>query len=128
MEGGMPRYFFDIDDGERSSRDSVGTELADREAVRREATGILPDVAREELPDGNERIFACSVRDESGKVIFVAKLTLKAVRATEPRPPPCLRRPPPCLSRRPADPQAGTLCAPARGLPAGAARPALAGP
>jgi hypothetical protein len=74
----VPRYFFDIDDGDRQSRDTLGTELPDREAVRREATGILPDIAREELPDGNHRIFACSVRDESGTVIFVAKLTLEA--------------------------------------------------
>lgn len=74
----MPRYYFDIDDGERHSADGIGTDLPDREAVRREATGILPDVAREELPDGNERVFSCSVRDESGAVIFVARLTLKA--------------------------------------------------
>jgi hypothetical protein len=74
----MARYFFDIDDGEPHSRDMVGTELPGREAVRREATGILPDIAREELPDGNHRSFACSVRDESDRVIFVATLTLKA--------------------------------------------------
>ena len=74
----MPRYFFDIDDGARSSRDTEGTELSGREAARREATGILPDIAREELPDGNHRIFACRVRDDKDREIFVATLTLAA--------------------------------------------------
>jgi hypothetical protein len=74
----MPRYFFDIDDGDRRSRDTEGTDLPDREAVRREATGLLPDIASEELPDGNHRTFVCSVRDAADKVIFVAKLILDA--------------------------------------------------
>ena len=74
----MARYFFDIDDGERHSRDGEGTELADREEARREAISILPDIAREELPDGNDRVFSCSVRDESNRVIFLARLTLHA--------------------------------------------------
>lgn len=74
----MPLYFFDIDDGARKSRDTEGTELPDRQALRREAIGILPDIAREELPDGDRRTFTCSVRDQSGAVIFVADLSLRA--------------------------------------------------
>ena len=74
----MPQYFFDIYDGENNSPDSEGTELPDREAVRREATGVLPDIAREELPDGNHRTFACRVRDDRGVVIFIAELSLHA--------------------------------------------------
>jgi hypothetical protein len=74
----MPLYFFDIDDGKRSSRDTEGTELPDREAARREATGILPDIAREELPDGNHRTFICRIRDDQDREIFLATLSLKA--------------------------------------------------
>jgi hypothetical protein len=33
----MPRYFFDIRDGDRTTIDSVGTELEDVEDVRDEA-------------------------------------------------------------------------------------------
>jgi hypothetical protein len=74
----VPKYFFDIDDGEHHSSDSEGTELPDHDAARREAIAVLPDMAREELPDGNHREFSCSVRDTSGKQIFLARLTLHA--------------------------------------------------
>jgi hypothetical protein len=74
----MAKYFFDINDGENRHCDADGLELADREAARREAISTLPDVAREELPDGNERTFVCLVRDESGNTIFEARLSLHA--------------------------------------------------
>lgn len=74
----MPLYFFDIEDGQRRNRDKDGTELADREEARREAIGVLPDIAREILPNGNDHQFICQVRDEHDEVIFVATLSLKA--------------------------------------------------
>ena len=74
----MPRYFFDIDDGERASIDTDGIDLPDRKSVRVQAIGVLPDIARDELPDGDTRVFACSVRDETGKAIYQAKLSLEA--------------------------------------------------
>ncbi|WP_370875539.1 DUF6894 family protein [Methylobacterium amylolyticum] len=45
----MPRYFFDIHDS-GSTRDDVGTECADLDAVRQQAMRALPDIAREEIP------------------------------------------------------------------------------
>ena len=74
----MSRYFFDIDDGERSVMDIDGLEMPDRESVRHAAIDVLPDVARDELPDGDHRSFVCSVRNEAGKVIFRACLSLEA--------------------------------------------------
>ena len=74
----MSRYFFDIDDGEQTITDRIGIELPNRKAVRDAATGVLPDIARDELPDGEHRDFICSVRDETGKVIYRAKLSLEA--------------------------------------------------
>jgi hypothetical protein len=74
----MPQFFFDIDDGDRQLQDGEGTELPSREEARREAIGILPDIAREVLPDGNHRNFICRVRNDSGAVIFTASLTLRA--------------------------------------------------
>ena len=76
--GLMPRFYFDIDDGIQRTRDDEGTVLPDLETVRREAISVLPDLAREELPDGDNHIFSCNVRDESGAVIFTASLSLKA--------------------------------------------------
>jgi hypothetical protein len=74
----MPRFFFDIDDGEERSPDSEGVELPDLEEVRKKAIGVLPDLAREELPDGDRRVFVCQARDESGTVVFIATLSLVA--------------------------------------------------
>lgn len=74
----MPLFYFDISDGERLVRDEEGTELADDQAARNEAIGVLPDIARDELPDGDRREFSSEVRDASGKVIFRATLSLVA--------------------------------------------------
>lgn len=72
------RYFFDIDDGEQKTQDDQGIELPDRETAREQAIGVLPDVAREVLPDGNRRTFICRVRDDADKVIFEARRELIA--------------------------------------------------
>jgi hypothetical protein len=76
--GPMPRFYFDTDDGAQRSRDEEGLDLSDSAMARREAIGVLPDIAREELPDGDHRAFTCHVRDESGAVIFTATLSLNA--------------------------------------------------
>lgn len=74
----MPRFYFDIDDGEQCHTDSDGVELGNLQEVRNTAVSILPDVAREELPDGDRRVFVCKARDESGKIVFIATLSLVA--------------------------------------------------
>ena len=74
----MPRFFFDTDDGERQDRDDEGQELPDMEAARKAAIGVLPDMARDVLPDGDRRDFTTSVRTEHDDVVFRAKLSLVA--------------------------------------------------
>ncbi len=74
----MPRFYFDVDDGHRQASDKEGTELSSREEARREAIAILPDIAREVLPDGDRWAFICRVRDAKGTVIFKATLLLTA--------------------------------------------------
>jgi hypothetical protein len=72
----MPHYFFDLDDGDSKTRDTEGVVLADGEAARKAAIAILPDLAREELPNGDRRVFVCKVRDETGTILFIATLSL----------------------------------------------------
>lgn len=72
----MPRYFIDSSDGNFSHIDSEGVELAGDAAARYLALDALPDMVREVLPDGDERRFAVCVRNERGKVIYSASLTL----------------------------------------------------
>ena len=74
----MPRFFFDIHDGEMMTEDKDGVQLTDLEAVRTAAISVLPDIARDELPDGDAREFIVWVRDESDQRIFKASLTLQA--------------------------------------------------
>ncbi len=74
----MPRYFFDICNNEKQVRDDSGTLLSDVHEARRAAIGILPNIARDELPDGDQHILSAIVRDEAGNIILRATLTLAA--------------------------------------------------
>jgi hypothetical protein len=74
--GGMPRYFFDTYDGNHASLDEEGVECGSRQQIQDCAIDALPDIARDELPDGLEQLFWVKVRDESGRLVFEASLTL----------------------------------------------------
>jgi hypothetical protein len=73
----MPRFFFDIDDGERRTRDDVGLDFADAQNARDKAVSALPDIARDVMPDGQQRDFFVTMRDDSGRPIFKASLSLR---------------------------------------------------
>ena len=74
-ERAVARFFFDIHDGS-VTHDDDGTELPDVEAVRRHARSILPPIAAEEIPTGNDRRhFAILVTDEDGCPVYSATLT-----------------------------------------------------
>ena len=72
----MPKFFFDIHDGELTTND-VGTDLPDFSAARDQPVAVLPDIARDELPDGDERVFQVVTRDENGRAVFKAILSLR---------------------------------------------------
>ena len=72
----MPRYFFDTDDGDRLDRDRIGQELPDAGAARTVTLDALPDMARDRLPDGDNRTFTATARDEQGSIVYGASLTL----------------------------------------------------
>jgi hypothetical protein len=72
----MPRYFFDTYDGRSLVPDEVGLDLKDLAAAKAEAQGALPDMARDALPDSNNRTFVISVRDEAEQVLVQIALSL----------------------------------------------------
>lgn len=47
----MPRYYFDLHNGDGPLKDNVGLEFASREGVAKEITRILADIARDEMPE-----------------------------------------------------------------------------
>lgn len=61
----MPRFYFDVRDGDRFFRDDEGLELSTFERARAEATRALAEIAKEALPGAVQRELAIEVRDGS---------------------------------------------------------------
>jgi hypothetical protein len=57
----MPRYFFDLHDGETLSEDGAASECDGTEAARSEAQSALADIVRDTRPDGQQRTIALRV-------------------------------------------------------------------
>ena len=75
----MPRFYFDVFDGETTTVDKIGLDVDnDLQQVRNLAIDALPDIARERLPDGDRAEFTVTVRDEAGFDIFRAILSFRA--------------------------------------------------
>ncbi len=72
----MARYYFDIDDGERFTRDEMGQEIETRASLRAKAIRALPDIAQDKLPNGDRHVFVVTVRDEHNTPVFRASLSL----------------------------------------------------
>lgn len=71
----MSRYFFDVHIDRKVQRDDTGTDLASLEEVRKTAQQLLPDIAREEIPeDGDQRAIVVLVTDEDGHPVYSASL------------------------------------------------------
>lgn len=73
----MPKYFIDTDDGDLHIKDEEGLEFFDLEAARDAAQQVLPDMARQKMPDGEQRDFRAVLRDEHGLVLYIVTLSLK---------------------------------------------------
>lgn len=72
----MPRFFFDIHDGEKFTPDRKGLELEGLEAAKDEAKKALPDIVKEEMPDGDRRDFTVDVKDVAGRIVWRVTLSL----------------------------------------------------
>jgi hypothetical protein len=80
----MARYFFDIDDEERSMRDEEGNELPDLDAASIEALVLLPEMIAHMRPT-RARTLTAVVREEGGGVVYQARLSLRGERVTRKR-------------------------------------------
>jgi hypothetical protein len=72
----MPRFFFDIHDGEAFTPDGEGLELDDLGAAKAEAKKTLPEIVKDELPDGDRRDFTVDVKDAAGQIVWRVTLSL----------------------------------------------------
>jgi uncharacterized protein DUF6894 len=70
----VPRYYFDIREGDEFALDDEGLELSSIQAVQEEAARSLADIARDAVRkhlDGAGQRMAVEVRDDSGPVLQV---------------------------------------------------------
>jgi hypothetical protein len=72
----MPRYFFDVHDGDHFTPDDEGLELNGIEAAKNAAKKALPDIVKDEMPDGDWRDFVVIVKDETGQEVLRVRLSL----------------------------------------------------
>jgi hypothetical protein len=72
----MPLFYFDIDEGSGSDHDSVGCEMP-HEDVCTQAMQVLSEIASD-IPTSTNQAFTAIVRDDTGKTILEAKLSLTA--------------------------------------------------
>ena len=65
----MPRYYFDVYDGEKNVKDKGGTVIACRD-IAEEAKDIIRFLACERIPYDTPPILVVEVRDEAGRVVY----------------------------------------------------------
>jgi hypothetical protein len=72
----MPRFFFDIHDGEEFTPDRQGVELEGLNAAKDEAKKVLPDIVKDEMRDGDRRDFTVDVKNAAGQIVWRITLSL----------------------------------------------------
>ena len=71
----MPRYYFDVRDRDGFHRDEIGDEFESFDDARTQAQSLLPDIARQELPDGELHTITCDVRDDTDRIVYRGEIT-----------------------------------------------------
>jgi hypothetical protein len=72
----MPLYYIDVYNGETYIPDTQGQMLGNPEEARSAALTLLPEVARQVPPNGNQRVMMTHVKDADGRPLFRAILSL----------------------------------------------------
>jgi hypothetical protein len=72
----MPRYYFDIVDGETAIQDPEGLELENIERVKAKAQKILTQVAEAPFSNADRRDLVAIIRDEAGQTVLRITLSL----------------------------------------------------
>ena len=74
----MPRYYFDLREGDKIAPDDEGTELDSVSQVQVEAARALAEMARDAInrsPDLIDYQKSVQVRDDNGRPVLEAKFT-----------------------------------------------------
>ena len=80
----MPIYFVDTRDDDDLFADEVGQDVPDLATAGVLATVSLCELAKDVLPDSDNRRLAVDVRDVRGRTVFTAELTFERFLLSEP--------------------------------------------
>ena len=80
----MPRYYFDVHQGDKITHDDTGLELDGIDAARERLTKGLCDLVPDLLPDGDQTGAVIEVRDKTGRRVLAATLFISIEDVTYP--------------------------------------------
>ncbi|MGF9764444.1 hypothetical protein AAII07_56045 [Microvirga sp. 0TCS3.31] len=86
----MPRFYFDVRDGESFAHDEEGMEFDNLDAAEREAATSAAEIGRDRLPKGDAREITIEVRNEYRQPVLTVTVSMK-VHRVEPSPQPPAR-------------------------------------
>jgi hypothetical protein len=73
----MPHFYFDISDEERRTQDTEGLDFPDLHTARQELMRAIGEITDDIMPDGDRREIVGEIRDETGRTVLSATLSLK---------------------------------------------------
>jgi len=72
----MPRFYFDVREGDSFTRDTDGLEFNGLNAAEYEADRAAAEIGREDLPKGKAREVTVEVRDEHGQPVLTVAVAM----------------------------------------------------
>jgi hypothetical protein len=76
----LRRFYFDVLDGDSSTRDDQGLEFESLDAAEYAAAQAAAEIGRDRLPKGDAREISITVRDEHGKPVLSVSVSMNVRR------------------------------------------------
>jgi hypothetical protein len=76
----LRRFYFDVLDGDGSTRDDEGLELESLDAAEYMAAQAAAEIGRDRLPKSDAREVSITVRDEHGKPVLTVTVAMNVRR------------------------------------------------
>jgi hypothetical protein len=84
----MPRFYFDVREGESFTPDDEGLELASLDAAERMAAEAAAEIGRDQLPKGGVREVTIELRNEHRQRVLTVTVSMEIHRVNpQPLPP-----------------------------------------
>lgn len=75
---GMPRFYFDVYENGELTTDDEGVDLKGLREARAQAQTLLPDLARDRLPDGDRQDFTIVVRCREKRIRLLTTMSIRS--------------------------------------------------